>query len=171
MVLKLKLIYNVINMKTLKKIKIPVIIAFAIVSFLAYGCEKDNKESTALTEDITFSGRMTVDQLDGTNYAVDGVRIKIEPSTSEGILTIEMLQVSFSPKMPVKLDMKIQEVMYSSSSKKIIISGNNIIPIAMGGEFPAYTITNLSGEIENGSITLSMICGNYPLTYSGTLQL
>ncbi|MBP9018255.1 MAG: hypothetical protein ABFC18_05365 [Rikenellaceae bacterium] len=158
-------------MKTFKTIKFPVIIAFAIVSFFAFSCEKDDNESTVITEDITFSGRMTVDQLDGTNYAVDGVQIKIEPTTSEGILTIEMLQVSFSPRMPVKLDMQIQDVIYYSSSKKIIISGNNIIPIAMGGEFPAYTITNLSGEIENGSITLSMMCGNYPLTYSGTLQL
>jgi len=158
-------------MKTFKTIKFSVIIAFAVVSFFASSCEKDDNEQIVITEDITFSGRMTVDQLDGTNYTVNGVQIKIEPATSGNILTIEMLQVSFSPKMPVKLDMKIQEVMYYSSSKKIIISGNNIIPIAMGGEFPAYTITNLSGEIENGSITLSMMCGNYPLTYSGTLQL
>ncbi len=158
-------------MKTFKTIKFSVIIAFAVVSFFASSCEKDDNEPIVITEDITFSGRMTVDQLDGTNYTVNGVQIKIEPATSGNILTIEMLQVSFSPKMPVKLDMKIQEVMYYSSSKKITISGNNIIPIAMGGEFPAYTITNLSGEIENGSITLSMMCGNYPLTYSGTLQL
>jgi hypothetical protein len=73
--------------------------------------------------------------------------------------------------MPVKLDMTIQNVAYTSTSEKISITGNNIIPIAMGGEFPAYKITNLTGEINNGTITMSMMCGSYPLTYSGSLLL
>ncbi len=145
-------------------------IALLITSFFAASCEKD-EEPLKLTEDGTYSGQLAVDQLNGTNFTSSNVQVKVTPSASAGYITIDMLQVSFSPKMPVKLDMKIQNVMYTSTSEKITLSGNNIIPIAMGGEFPAYTITNLTGEIKNGVLSLSMMCGSYPLTYNGTLLL
>ncbi len=145
-------------------------IALLITSFFAASCEKE-EEPLKLTEDGTYSGQLAVDQLNGTNYTSSNVQVKVTPSTSAGYITIDMLQVSFSPKMPVKLDMKIQNVVYTSTSEKITLSGNNIIPIAMGGEFPAYTITNLTGEIQNGVLSLSMMCGSFPLTYNGTLLL
>ena len=145
-------------------------IALLITSFFAASCEKE-EEPLKLTEDGTYSGQLAVDQLNGTNYTSSNVQVKVTPSTSAGYITIDMLQVSFSPKMPVKLDMKIQNVVYTSTSEKITLSGNNIIPIAMGGGFPAYTITNLTGEIQNGVLSLSMMCGSFPLTYNGTLLL
>ncbi|MEA5004843.1 MAG: hypothetical protein VB022_00360 [Rikenellaceae bacterium] len=145
-------------------------LALLMTSFFAVGCEKD-EEPLKLTEDGIYSGQLTVDQLDGTNYTSSDVQVKLTPAATAGNVTIDMLQVSFSSKMPVKLDMKIQNVVYTSTSEKITLSGNNIIPIAMGGEFPAYTITNLTGEIKNGSLSLSMMCGSYPLTYNGTLLL
>ena len=145
-------------------------IALLITSFFAASCEKD-EEPLKLTEDGTYSGQLAVDQLNGTNFTSSNVQVKVTPSATAGYITIDMLQVSFSPRMPVKLDMKIQNVVYTSTSEKITISGNNIVPIAMGGEFPAYTITNLTGEIQNGILSLSMMCGSYPLTYNGTLLL
>ncbi len=145
-------------------------IALLITSFFAASCQKE-EEPLKLTEDGTYSGQLAVDQLNGTNFTSNNIQVKVTPSTSAGYITIDMLQVSFSPKMPVKLDMKIQNVVYTSTSEKITLSGNNIIPIAMGGEFPAYTITNLTGEIQNGVLSLSMMCGSYPLTYNGTLLL
>jgi len=146
------------------------IFALLMTSFFAISCEKD-EEPLVINEDETYSGQLTVDQLNGTNYTAGNVRIKVTPSATAGFLTIDMLQVSFSAQMPVKLDMMVQNVSYTSTNEKITLSGNNIIPIAMGGEFPAYTITNLNGEIKNGTLTLSMMCGSYPLTYSGSLEL
>lgn len=145
-------------------------LSLLITSFFAVSCEKD-EEPLKITEDGTYSGQLTVDQLNGTNFTSSNVRVKVTPSTTTDIITIDMLQVSFSANMPVKLDMKIQNVLYTSTSEKITLSGNNIIPIAMGGEFPAYTITNLTGEIKDGTLNLSMMCGSYPLTYSGSLLL
>lgn len=145
-------------------------LALLVTSFFVASCEKED-EPLKLTEDGTYSGQLAVDQLNGTNYTSSNVQVKVTPSTSAGYITIDMLQVSFSPKMPVKLDMKIQNVVYTSTSEKITLSGNNIIPIAMGGEFPAYTITNLTGEIQDGVLSLSMMCGSFPLTYNGTLLL
>jgi hypothetical protein len=147
-----------------------VFLSILITSVFAVSCEKD-EEPLKITEDGTYSGQLTVDQLNGTNFTSSNVRVKVTPSATTGIITIDMLQVSFSANMPVKLDMKIQNVLYTSTSEKITLSGNNIIPIAMGGEFPAYTITNLTGEIKNGTLNLSMMCGSYPLTYSGSLLL
>ena len=145
-------------------------LSLLITSFFAVSCEKE-EEPLKITEDGTYSGQLTVDQLNGTNFTSSNVQVKVTPSATTDIITIDMLQVSFSANMPVKLDMKIQNVLYTSTSEKITLSGNNIIPIAMGGEFPAYTITNLTGEIKDGTLNLSMMCGSYPLTYIGSLLL
>jgi len=156
------------SLLTFKKSKF--VLTILIASLLALSCEKDDAP-LKITEDGSYTGKLVVDQLDGTNFSAEGIKVNLIPSETDGYLTIEMLQVSFSSRMPIKLDMKIPNVIYISTSEKITLSGNNIIPIAMGGEFPAYTITNLTGELKNGTLSLSMMCGSYPLTYSGSLLL
>jgi hypothetical protein len=37
----------------------------------------------------------------------------------------------------------------------------------MGGEFPNYTITDLAGEVTTQSISFELMCGEYPLSFSG----
>jgi hypothetical protein len=76
--------------------------------------------------------------------------------------------VSFSAKMPVKIDMEIPNVEYQNEDGKITLSGNNIVPFAMGGEFPKYTVTNLSGTVNNGTLSVSMNCGESPTTFVGS---
>jgi len=65
--------------------------------------------------------------------------------------------------------MKIDTKRQYSLSEKLLLSGDNIIPLAMGGEFPAYTITELTGEITPQTISCEMMCGTYPLTFSGII--
>lgn len=42
------------------------------------------------------------------------------------------------------------------------------IPYAMGGKFPKYTITNLSGTVNDGTLSVSMNCGSSPVTFEGS---
>ena len=49
-----------------------------------------------------------------------------------------------------------------------VLAGNGIVPYAMGGPFEQFTITNLVGAITDDTMTLNFMCGEYPVTYSGT---
>ena len=48
------------------------------------------------------------------------------------------------------------------------VKGDGLVPYAMGGPFEKFTITELNGKITDNSFTLNFICGEYPVTYSGT---
>ena len=58
-----------------------------------------------------------------------------------------------------KFDEKIEDGM---------ISGNEIIPYAMGGPFEKYKITNLTGAMTDKTLRFEMVCGEYPTKYSGS---
>lgn len=146
------------------------------VGFMA--CEEaDTDDGTQQVTAASYSGMLSVDQLDTTFYETDSVIVTIEPLTdsTEAVSTthvrIVMHQVRFSPRMPIALDMTINEVAYVSGDNGVALSGDSIVPVAMGGPFPTYIITNLQGLVKDNELTLSMKCGRYPLTYSGSLLI
>lgn len=125
-------------------------------------------------EDNDYTGTLVVDQNDGTYYTQQEVNVRITFDTDDngGILAaeIKMFQVSFAEKMPMKLDMTIPGVTASATNDGITLSGDNIIPLAMGGEFPAYTITGITGEVTANAVSFGFKCGQYPLTFTGAVK-
>jgi hypothetical protein len=80
-----------------------------------------------------------------------------------------MYKVKFASGMPIKLDMVVEGVDYESyNTDCYTISGDGIVPYAMGGPFEKFTITNLIGAITNKTFSMSFMCGEYPVTYEGT---
>ena len=149
----------------MKHLKFLLIITIAV---LVGACEeKEPTDNPVTVEDGTYIGTLTVDQNDGTFYTQDNVSIVLE--VEESSATIKMMQVSFSPKMFMKIDMTIPDITTTISSEGLSLSGDSIVPLAMGGEFTAYTIKGLTGEITPQTISFEMMCGAYPLTFSGTI--
>ena len=124
---------------------------------------------------LTATGVLTTTL--GTDSTFTMNNIKVNVAMDEQFATFEMLAVKFAEAMPLTLDMTIDSVSYvvadavqSSTYGNVKFSGNNLVPEAMGGAFPRYTITNLEGKIENGKFSFSMICGTYPVSYEGELD-
>lgn len=117
----------------------------------------------------SYIGTLVVDQNNGTFYTQENVRVEVA-QVDETTVEIKMFQAKFAERMPLNLDMTIAGVTFRARISKIEISGDNIIPTAMGGPFPAYTITNMTGTVSASSIDFSMICGNFPLTFQGNAQ-
>jgi len=141
----------------------------AVVPFFA-ACSSDdddnnNGNNTAIIEEGAYVGTLKVDQNDDTFYNQDNVKVEIE--FDEGTAKIIMHQVSFSERMPVKLDMTIPGVTANAITGGFEISGNNIVPLAGGGQFAQYTITDMSGTITTAAISFELTCGAYPLTFTG----
>ena len=134
---------------------------------LATACENGHNNDLPNNPDNTcYIGTMNVDQNDGTVYTQDDVEVDYE--IKDGKLNFAMYKVKFASGMPVKLDMVVEGADYVETASGYSLSGNNLIPYAMGGPFEKVTITNLKGEITNNTMELSFMCGEYPVTYSGT---
>ena len=144
--------------------------ALLAAGMLFAACDKnDDKNETPENETVTsdsFVGTLIVNLTDGTDYTQEDVMVDYAITDTAGfVLTFN--QVSFSPKMPMKLDMSIPNVSYVIAGSEITLAGDGIVPLAMGKEFPQYTITKLTGTIADGTMSVSMNCGSSPMKFSG----
>lgn len=137
-------------------------------SLILFGCENgDNNALPSKPDDNEcYKGAMTVDQNDGTFYTQEDVEVDYEILDDK--LNFVMYNVKFAEAMPIKLNMVVEGVDCLGAVGNYVLAGNNIVPYAMGGPFEKFTITNLNGLITNNTMTLSFMCGEYPVTYSGT---
>ena len=144
------------------------LLLLSLTSLLFVACE--NGENNALPPKPDnrecYTGTMTVDQNDGTFYTQRDVQVDYE--ILDGKLNFVMYKVKFANAMPIKLDMVVEGVDCIGAVGHYVLAGNNIIPYAMGGPFEKFTITNLVGAITDDTMTLSFMCGEYPVTYEGT---
>lgn len=146
--------------------------ALCALSLLA-ACEKEEQPTPQEPENpanaMTYVGTIEVDQNDGTTFTKESIEVAYEIS-EEGKMNIVMYQVKFAEAMPLTLDMTIEGVEYTTSDNGYALTGNNIVPIAMGGPFEQFTITNLTGEATKEGLTLNFICGTYPVSYQGSAK-
>lgn len=138
----------------------------AALSLLVACDNGDNNLPNKPDEKRCFVGVMTVDQNDGTIFTQDAVEVDYE-ITADGKLNFKMYKVKFASGMPLKLDMAVEGVDFVENNGAMILSGDGIVPYAMGGPFEKYTITELVGEITAHQMTLEFMCGDYPVTYDG----
>ena len=135
---------------------------------LSVACENghNNDLPNKPEEEGCYKGLLTVDQNDGTLYKQSDVEVDYELKDSK--LNFVMYKVKFANGMPIKLDMVVEGVYYTEATDgTLTLSGDGIVPYAMGGPFEKYTITNLKGEITDTVMSLDFMCGEYPVTYDG----
>ena len=103
----------------------------------------------------------------GNNIEAELTQLKDAPQK----YNIVLYRVCFSNHMPVTIDMTIPAVGIDS---KGVISGDSIVPYAgILGEYPRYTVRNLTGRVvfdaegKAGALTLDMLCVKYPTSYQG----
>lgn len=53
---------------------------------------------------------------------------------------------------------------------EIILSGNDIVPLAMGMPYAKYKVTSLNGKITAGKLTVSLNFGEFATSYVGDAQ-
>ena len=94
------------------------------------------------------------------NFSLDSVRVEAVV-TSDTTLDICLYQISFSPKMPVTIDMVIPHVTYTRTDNELKLSADNIAPTMGGKPFDKYTITQLNGYITPDSIVFTNNYGTY----------
>lgn len=139
-------------------------------------CSCEKPETTITEGSPEFSGQMTV-LYEGEEFLQNDIKIQVEFDQSKSTVDIMLKKVKFVPAMPVKLDISILKVpvtLQDDGSWKI--SGDDIIPWAMGGPYDAYRVDDLKGTLTDTTCEFSLGFyntkkqANYPTSYSGVLQ-
>ena len=143
------------------------ILAFAALALLA--CNKEEKNETPVAEAGDYKGVVTVEASSGT-FDNEDIEVNFTPSEDGATASITINKIRFVPQMPVTIDVTIPNVGLTSTKNGFQLACDNVIPLAMGGEYERYTVTNLTGSLKNDELTFSLNFGNTPTSFRGTKQ-
>ena len=142
---------------------------FAAVLVVAAACSKNDPVKIIETPTETvYSGTMTV-VADGKDNVSENVKVNVS-FQEDGTATIIFNKVKFVPQMPVSLDVTVPGVKCETRENEIILSGNDIVPLAMGMPYERYKVTSLTGKIISGKLTVSLNFGEFATSYVGDAQ-
>lgn len=119
--------------------------------------------------EASYNGVVTV-EYQGEDYDNENIDVRYVPSEDGKTADIIIYKIKFVPQMPVTIDVTIPGVPVTVTTTEISFSGNDITPLAMGGEYPRYQVTNLVGSIVNGTMAFSLNFGTAPTRFTGTLK-
>ena len=141
----------------------------AAVSVVAAACSKNEPVKIIETPaETVYSGTMTV--VAGSKHNVSE-NVKVNVSFQEGgTVTIIFNKVKFVPQMPVSLDVTVPGVTCEARENELILSGNDIVPLAMGMPYAKYNVTSLNAKITAGKLTVSLNFGEFATSYVGDAQ-
>lgn len=142
---------------------------FLIAAVLVFAAACSKNEPVKIIETPTetvYSGTMTV-VADGKDNVSENVNVSLQ---NNGTATIIFNKVKFVPQMPVSLDVTVPGVKCEICENEIILSGNDIVPMAMGMPYKKYNVTSLTGKITAGKLTISLNFGEFATSYVGDAQ-
>ena len=145
-----------------------ILFMFALAAILV-SCDKSEKEdekSVTVLESTDYSGTLTVNASSGA-FDTDSVKVSFNTTVKADSASITLFQVKFSPRMPVSLDVTVPGITVIPTEKGAILICDSIVPLAMGGEYPNYTVTGFEGEIADNELTFSLNFGSTPTSYHG----
>lgn len=138
----------------------------ALLGMLLVSCGKETPEKPLVPEESDYVGTVTVIYQEAP-FDNENISVNFTPSEDGQIASITLRQIRFVPQMPVTIDVTIPDITLQSTTEKIILSCERIIPWAMGGEYPRYTVTGLQGEIVGKELEFSLHFGDYPTSFKG----
>ena len=138
----------------------------ALLGMLLVSCGKETPEKPLVPEESDYVGTVTVIYQEAP-FDNENISVNFTPSEDGQTASITLRQIRFVPQMPVTIDVTIPDISLQSTTEKIILSCERIIPWAMGGEYPRYTVTGLQGEIVGQELSFSLHFDDYPTSFKG----
>lgn len=135
----------------------------ATLSLALVACGTDEPEVVLPETTGELTGSFSIVNSDGTTFAMDNIRSDYE--ILDGTVDITLYEISFSPRMPMTLDMTIPGVKISQVSGGYSLSAESIVPLALGRPFEQYMVTKLTGTLSTTGLSLKMDIGGCPSEY------
>ena len=148
-----------------------ILIMFALTAILV-SCdksEKENEEQVTVLKSTDYSGTLTVNASTGA-FDTDSVKVSYIATEKADSASIILYQVKFSPRMPLSLDVTVPGLVVRKTEKGAVLNCDSVVPLALGGEYPNYTVKGFEGEIIDDELTFSLNFGSTPTSYQGKAQ-
>lgn len=142
------------------------LIALAIAILGLASCHKTPQPHELPPQDI-YLGTMSVDYEGGVVDNPD-IQVAFLPSEDGKHADIIIYKIKFVPKMPVRIDVTIPGVALAEEPSGYSFSCDNVVPLALGGEYPKYNVTALSGTLKGADLSFGLNFGAYPTRFNGT---
>ena len=143
--------------------------SFLAAAILFSSCGKDEEPEPIIPVNADYTGTVSVVYQESP-FDTPDISVNFTPSADGKTASIIIYKIKFVPQMPVTIDVTIPDINLTSDSKTISFSKDTVVPLAMGGEYPRYTVTDLKGTIEGERISFSLIFGDYPTSFTGKRQ-
>ena len=131
-------------------------------------CNKPADEPLVPVE-ANYVGTVTVIYQDAP-FDTEDIEVNFTPAEDGKTGSLTIYKIRFVPQMPVTIDVTIPDINVTSTAGQINLSCTNVIPLAMGGEYPRYTVTDLQGSIVGKEISFSLNFGTVPTSYRGSVK-
>ena len=138
----------------------------ALLGVLLVSCGKETPAKPLVPEESDYVGTVTVIYQEAP-FDNENISVNFTPAEDGLTGSITLHQMRFVPQMPVTIDVTIPYIRLQSTPEKILLSCERTIPLAMGGEYPRYTVTGLQGEIVGQELSFSLHFGDYPTSFKG----
>ena len=142
----------------------------AVAASLILGCSHNEKEQPITPVQADYVGTVSV-TYQGEPFDNDGIEVNFTPSDDGKTASIIIYKIKFVPQMPVTIDVTIPDIDVSVTGNVMSLSKDTVVPLAMGGEYPRYTVTGLNGKIEGEELVFSLKFGDYPTSFTGKRKL
>ena len=139
---------------------------FALLALSLIACTKVEPEKLPEPEAADYTGTVTV-MFQGEPFDNEGINVNFTPSEDGKTAEITIYKIRFVSQMPVTIDVTIPKINLQSTSEGIILSCEEVIPLAMGGEYPRYKVTELKGKVAGKELKFSLNFGDYPTSFKG----
>lgn len=114
-----------------------------------------------------YKGEVEVIQTDNSVFRKDGLVMKLVFNEYRNVCNLVMYDAQFASAMPL-FDITVSGMNATASGTGYRLTGENIIPTyGSGNEMPIYTITGLVINADTGTMEFEMMCGTFPVKYSG----
>ncbi|MBR6370081.1 MAG: hypothetical protein IKS24_03260 [Bacteroidaceae bacterium] len=151
-----------------------VFVLVAIVAALV-SCDKTESEKNksgevipVLKNDSTFfSGTLLANASSGDCETRD-TKVSINYTDNSDSVSITIFKAKLAQRMPA-MDIVIPGINLNNKNNVIVLSSEKSVPLAMGNEFPAYTVTGFDGEINGDSLIFSLMFGSTPTCFGGKI--
>ena len=141
----------------------------AVAALLLATCGKEAPETSIVPTESAYVGTVTV-TFQGADFDNENIQVDFIPSEDGATASVLLHQIRFVPQMPVSIDVTIPDIKLQSTPKKVILSCETCIPLAMGGEYPRYTVTDFKGELAGDELAFSLNFGDYPTSFIGKIM-
>lgn len=141
----------------------------ALAALVLLACNKTDPDVLPTPELADYKGTVSVVYNEST-FDNEDIEVNFTPSEDGTTATVTIYKIRFVPQMPVTIDVTIPDIRLTVTREAVLLACDNVIPLAMGGEYPRYTVTDLKGTLKGDSLEFSLNFGSSPTSFKGVKQ-